>query len=265
MTTPQQGARARRSGRQSTRDRRARDRRVLWIGLAASLLLHVGIIAGVSWLLTRKPRSPRTPSVPVLVAPAPGIRAVEIVEVEGEPVREPDRPEEPDEPDRDAAPVVAIPEPERERVADDRTAADRLAPRVVDPRLWRPVILIPREPTLDEVEARISAAVELLSDSALAEAEAAVRARDWTVEDASGGRWGISPGQLHLGKLTLPLPIWFSVDAAMGTTADNTWYELERQLDRTRILDSFEDRVRAIRERRDRERAERRAADNGGG
>ncbi|NIP81429.1 MAG: hypothetical protein GWM90_20320 [Gemmatimonadetes bacterium] len=124
------------------------------------------------------------------------------------------------------------------------------------------MILIPREPTLDDVEARIAAAVELLSDSALAEAEAAVRARDWTVEDASGGRWGISPGKIHLGKLTLPLPIWFPVDDGGGASQ---WYELEAQLDRTRILESFEDRVRAIRERRDRERAERRAGDNGGG
>lgn len=264
MTTPQPGSTTHRSGRRPLRDRRARDRRVFWIGLALSLVLHVAIIAVVSRLLEPKPPSARTPSVPVVVGPPEGIRAVEIVEVEGEPVAEPRRPEEPEESEQDAAPVVAVPGAEAERMADDRTAADRLAPRVVDPRLWRPVVLIPREPTLDEVEARISAAVELLSDSALAEAEAAVRARDWTVEDASGDRWGISPGKLHLGKLTLPLPIWFPVDQETAA-ANEQWYELEQQLDRARILESFEDRVRAIRERRDRERAERKAADNGGG
>jgi hypothetical protein len=148
--------------------------------------------------------------------------------------------------------------------ADTLTAADRLAPRVVDPRLWEPMVLVPVEPSLEEVEARVAAAVELLSDSALAEAEAALRARDWTVTDEDGGRWGISPGKIHLGKVTLPLPIWFPVDM-QDELETRRWYELDRALERTRILDTFQDRVRAIRERRDRERAERREAENGGG
>ncbi|MFW5947301.1 MAG: hypothetical protein ACOCUW_02305, partial [Gemmatimonadota bacterium] len=112
-----------------------------------------------------------------------------------------------------------------------------------------------------DVEARIGAVVELLGDSALAEADAALRARDWTVEDADGGRWGISPGQLHLGKLTLPLPIWFPVDPER-TFEDQRWLELDQQFERARILDSFQERVRAIRERRDRERSE--GQDEGG-
>ena len=42
------------------------------------------------------------------------------------------------------------------------------------------------------------------------------------------------------------------------------WYDLEAQVDRTRFLESFEDRVRSIRERRDRERRERRQEEGGG-
>jgi hypothetical protein len=32
---------------------------------------------------------------------------------------------------------------------------------------------------------------------------------DWTYTDDQGRRWGVSPGRLHLGDLTLPLPVYF--------------------------------------------------------
>ena len=241
---------------------------MLWVGLLVSLVFHF-IAAGIvgAWLEPDRVR-PRPRPEPLMAEPPRGMRAIELVEVPEETapnVPEAPEPEPQPEPEPTAPPVVA-------RVAADSvpadtlTAADRLAVRVVDPRLWRPMVLIPREPTLEDVEARVGAALELLSDSALARAEAAVRARDWTVEDASGGRWGISPGNLHLGKLTLPLPIYFFGGVYPDAEASSQqWYELERQLDRARFLESFEDRVQAIRERRDRERDERRNAENGGG
>jgi hypothetical protein len=179
------------------------------------------------------------------------------------PVRVPDRVVEQVRPqaetDREA---VAETAPATAARTETRTAAERLAPRVVDRRLWRPVVVLPREPTLSDVQDRIELAIEMLSDSALAEAERAMRARDWTVEDASGGRWGISPGALHLGSVTLPLPIFFPAD--MEQEARNAyWREVEHQMDRAEFLQSFDARVKAIRERRDRERAERRP--DGGG
>ncbi|HSH45951.1 MAG TPA: hypothetical protein VK966_08850, partial [Longimicrobiales bacterium] len=137
------------------------------------------------------------------------------------------------------------------------TAAERLAPRLVDPRLWRPVIL-PRTPTFADVQARIAEAVGMLSDSALAETERAMAATDWTVEDDDGGRWGISPGKLHLGKLTLPLPIAFPPAMTPEDIAsEREWYDIQAQAQRAELLESFEERVKAIRERRERERAER--------
>lgn len=257
------------SGRRPTGHRRARERRVLLLGLAISAVLHLAAIALVSdWLRLDAP-SPPAPTTVIIDVPS-GMRAVELrVRADASAPDAPARPEaeEPVQPEPEPEPerriVVEAPPADDAAPADSRTAADRLAPRVVDPRLWQPMILIPREPTLADVEARIAAAVELLSDSALAEADAAMRARDWTVQDKEGGKWGVSPGKLHLGDLTLPLPIWLPVDPE-AVADEARWFELDQQLERARILESFEERVRAIRERRERERAGTRKSGNGG-
>jgi hypothetical protein len=255
-------------GRRSLGERRARERRVLSVGLAVSVLLHVLVLVVLGdWLIPdRGPRPALSPG-PLVLEPPTGLRAVELVEVPEPEVGTPERPRpRPSTTVAPAAEPVAAAAPDTAAApADDITAADRLAPRVVDPRLWRPMVILPRDPTIEDVEARVAAAIELLSDSALAEAEAAIRARDWTLEDGSGGRWGISPGQIHLGSLTLPLPIFIPLDVE-GDQDLQRWYELDQALDRTRVLDTIEDRVRAIRERRERERAEaRETAENGGG
>lgn len=254
------------AGRSTVRTRVDRERRVLRTGLVVSAVLHVlalGILGG----LLEAPRSGRPARpVPYMVEPPPGMRAVNVTPVAGEApsLREPrtplaDQEEEVSVRRRDPSAPAAAPTP-APRVADGRSAADRLAPRLIDARLWRPMILVPREPTLADVQARIAAAAELLSDSALADAEAKIRATDWTVKDADGGRWGISPGKLHLGKLTLPLPISY---AEGYDPARDEYYDLQAQVDRTRFLESFEDRVRKIRERRERERRERQEEDGG--
>lgn len=203
---------------------------------------------------------------PVLVQPDDAMRAIALSS-EASPAPATDAaevaPPSP-EPGAPAAVTEAESDEAEEEPVEIRTAAERLAPRLVDPRLWQPMVLLPREPTLQDVQDRVAAAMEMLSDSALAEAERAIRARDWTVEDGSGGRWGVSPGKLHLGSVTLPLPLFFPVDME-AEASQAYWYELETQLDRAEFLESFDARVRAIRERRDRERAERRPAENNGG
>lgn len=255
------------SPRRPLSERRARERRVLRVGLILSLVLHVVALAVIGDWLRSDTRPADTNAGEVVLVPPSGMRAVEISEVAVGP--EPVTPVVPEPEDREQRqperpPAVVAAAPDRAVPADAETAADRLAPRVVDPRLWQPMVLIPREPSFSEVEARVAAAVELLSDSALAEAERAIRARDWTVEDADGGKWGISPGKLHLGKLTLPLPINF-VGPADVAGPSSEWYDLELQVDRAALVESFESRVKAIRERRDRERAERQKSKNGGG
>jgi hypothetical protein len=255
-------------GRRSTAERRGRERRVLFLGLVLSLFLHViGVVVVGDWL-AEAPTTRAARARPLVVEPPRGMRAIEIrlaPTAETGEIVEPERPE-PREPETPAPvpEVVVAAEAPADTAADTRTAADRLAPRIVDPRLWKPMILIPRNLTLEDVEARVAAAVELLSDSALAEADAAMRARDWTVADARGGKWGISPGKIHLGDLTLPLPIWIPEDPEARAT-EAQWYELEQQLERTMIRESFGERVRAIRERRERERAEARGEGGGTG
>ncbi len=238
-----------------------RERRVLLVALGVSLVVHLLLIplAG-RWL---DPEVAYVPDEREVRLPererglqAVALSEVETVEVTPDPVPEPlPRPDP-------ATPVEVA--PEEPAPVQRRSPAERLEPRVVDPRLWRPLVVLPREPSLGEVQERVAAAIEMLSDSALAETERAIRARDWTVEDAKGGRWGISPGKIHLGSVTLPLPVYFPTDME-AEARQALWYELETQLDRAEFLESFDQRVRAIRERRDRERNERRGADPGGG
>lgn len=240
---------------------------MLYVGLGLSLALHVVLIALASlWLEPEYASYPAVPERPA-VEPRAGMRAVALSEP-GDAERVVDVPERPRD---EVAPARTAPTAEPAEPTDEpaepserRTAAERLAPRVVEPELWRPMVLLPREPNLDDVQARLAEAMELLSDSALAEAERAMRARDWTVEDGSGGKWGISPGKLHLGSVTLPLPIYFPVDMAEQAQR-RYWDELETQLDRAEFFESFDARVKAIRERRDRERTEQRGTEGNGG
>ena len=259
-------------GRPTAPARRSRERRILLVGLVLSTLLHGIVLVGTHHLLDPTSSPAESPG-PVLVEPPAGLRAVMIRKVPGPAVAEPAPPDPPAETPAARAdadpPAEERPErvvqldtaAQREPVLADRTAADRLTPRVVDPRLWEPVVVLSAGARIDEVEARVGAAVALLGDSALAAAERAVRSRDWTVESESGKRWGISPGMLHLGDVKMPLPIFFEVDPDAQAERE-MWYDLQAQIDRARILESFESRVKAIRERRDRERTERR---EGGG
>lgn len=254
------------AGRRSMAERRGRERRVLALGLLLSLAAHLVLVVLAGQWLEPEPAPHPSPRQPMIIQPPEGMRAIELrLAPASEPaeVAVPERPE-PEQRERPERERIAAVERRADPVAADTlTAGDRLAPRIVDPRLWQPMILIPRDPTLEDVEARVAAAVELMSDSALAAADAAMRARDWTVADASGGKWGISPGKLHLGDLTLPLPIWFPEDPE-AVAKQAQWYELDQQLERSLILESFEERVRAIRARRERERAEARGSDGGG-
>ena len=251
-----------RVGRNTVRARADRERGVLRAGMVLSALLHVLVIGYLGALLDAPPAERPSSPEPYVLEPPSGMRAVNVTPVaagDAPSLPEPSPPlvrEEESIVPPEPTPRMTAPGP---RVADGRTAADRLAPRLIDARLWRPMVLIPREPTFADVQARIAAATELLSDSALADAEARIRATDWTVKDGDGGRWGISPGKLHLGKLTLPLPVYVEeYDPQRGE-----YYDLEAQVDRTRFLESFEDRVRKIRERRERERRQRQEEEGG--
>jgi len=137
------------------------------------------------------------------------------------------------------------------------TPAERLRPRDVgDPRLWAPlpwVIADPASPA-EEATGHLARRLGVLNDSLAAEADAARRASDWTITDKDGKRWGISPEGIHLGGITLPAPIFGPPMGSDAARRQGEWGEIQGQADRARTRDRFDERARAIRERKDKER-----------
>jgi hypothetical protein len=145
------------------------------------------------------------------------------------------------------------------------TLLDRLATPRADPRL-----LAPTDPSSmltgpEAARARLANRIRELNDSIAAEMLAAERATDWTVKDKDGKRWGVSPGKLHLGDITLPLPLAFATPPGRRDEVNSrlrNWSEIEAQSTREQIRDDFSERVKEIRKRKDRERAARIADQN---
>ena len=145
----------------------------------------------------------------------------------------------------------------------------RLRPRMGDPRLWtRPETPeLPEPSDLERARARIADRITEWNDSMAAEGARAASALDWTHEDAEGKKWGVSPGKLHLGDLTLPLPINFSPppwqrdEAGKRARQDG---EIRGQEAQSRSRENLKERVEAIRERKDKERSEKKK-NNGSG
>jgi hypothetical protein len=142
-------------------------------------------------------------------------------------------------------------------------AAERLRVAEVDPRF---LTINPEGQYMgaEEILALdLDIALAAVRDSLNAAQDRAADALDWTWTDSDGKRWGISPGKIHLGDLTLPLPGW----QQMGSSPWNREAEMERarrdaEIDRQAvtglILQTWEERFRAMRERRDRARADQR-------
>jgi hypothetical protein len=162
----------------------------------------------------------------------------------------------------DASPAAATTAPADTRPDVPATVADRLAPRAADPRLWAnaPDPLRPELEPLNNVRARVYSALSAYNDSIAAAAAAAQNALDWTVRDKNGGRWGVSPTGIHLGTVTLPLPSLGM--SAEQRAASRVWNETQHQASRRQVEQNFDDRVRAIRARKD---AARDSARRGGG
>lgn len=143
-------------------------------------------------------------------------------------------------------------------VGANMTAADRLRPHGWDRRLWEPPDqLAPTETENARVAGRIQNRIDAINDSANAIADAARRSTDWTVKDKNGKSWGVSPGKLHLGDVTLPLPFGFTVPPGRRddfAREGANWNAIQRSATNAEIRHTFDDRVKAIRERKERER-----------
>jgi hypothetical protein len=72
------------------------------------------------------------------------------------------------------------------------------------------------------------------------------------VKDDKGGKWGVSPGALHLGSITLPLPIGFSTppdrrDELNRRIAD--WTAIEAQRARADVEARIKERANEVKKR----------------
>jgi len=240
---------------------------VLPITIAVSVLLHV-LVALVDPTLFLVKVAPRPLAIGRTRAAAPpGMRVVDIEAVEGAGATLSS--EEPDEP-VDITPVqgpAGVPgAPDvggafgTGLVAPGPTAAERLRPVLRDRRLWAPLDRGINDLTPEQrAELELAGAIAEWQDSVAAAAAAESALTDWTRTDAQGRRWGISPGAIHLGDVTLPLPFAFGTPVGQRDAAKERaweWEEITRGAATGAVRDSWKERARAIRERRDRERAQ---------
>jgi len=155
---------------------------------------------------------------------------------------------------------AGVPVPNNGRGALGFTAAERLRPGYNDRRLW---LALPEEivrlsgQQLAQLE--LDMAIEVIADSMMVLAEAGRRATDWTYTDDQGRRWGVSPGQIHLGGITIPLPFGFSAPPS-AEGARRAWQDADvaLQAGRATATATLKGRAKEIRRRRDEERAKER-------
>ena len=252
-------------------------RRALTVGIGASAALHVVVIVLYSVVMTQW-----SPPETVLGVDSPSrsssdMRVVRVVEIElrdltAEPPEELPEAEEvrleladvglPGLPDSDP---VELGEP-----PGGRRAADVLRVRSSDTRLWREAAPEAFELTDAEfMELQLAGRLEEWADSVAIALAAEYALTDWTTTDSQGRRWGISPGQLHLGDITLPLPFYFSGNSIQREQAARRAWEDQDILNGTNsqaVRSSWRERAEAIRLRRDRSRDQNAAvADSSGG
>lgn len=249
---------------------RRRDHGVLLAALVISVFVHALVFFGISFEIELVPRVSTAPVIP-LIEVVPAMQAFDLVEVAGDaaaielqiverveqrPAPVPITP--PRAPSRETGEQAAVPEP-----VDPMSVRDRLRYRLTTPQVWRPPTedVAVEESPQDIVQQRVASQLAVYNDSVAAENAAAARALDWTKTDADGNRWGISPGKIHLGSITIPVGnTQFAV--APGRREEfagrvRTWNEIQDQSVREEARSTFKDRVKAIEERKAKERAER--------
>lgn len=232
---------------------------MLIVGIALSLLLHLFFFATLRFGVPSGDGGP-APAGPDRPVEPEGMQLVRIVPVPTDEVPQAETPEPLRE---DAAPRV-VREPSATTttpvpaVPEARGAApsvsSRISPRLGDARLFAdpgPAMPAPTDPEA-LARARFLARIDAYNDSSAAASAAAAAALDWTVEDGSGGKWGVSPGKLHLGGLTLPLPVGFAPPPGRReelAERNRRFGEISGQRARETGRATFEERAKAIRAR----------------
>jgi len=241
---------------------RRSSRRVNMVSLAVSVLIHAVVIIAYSVSAREWEFGVVVPVGQVTANPVEGTRVVRIIELppddpvveapeELEPEPEPEAPTAPTSVTDSQAPVI-------EDVPPGVRAADVLQILSADPRLWRVSLPEAFELTDEErMQLELAGRLEAWNDSVRALLASEEAWTDWTTTGENGERWGVSPGKLHLGKLTLPLPFGFSGNAWQRERASRRAFEdadIRNGAAASIMADYWEQRVEAIRLRRERER-----------
>ncbi|MEO2159230.1 MAG: hypothetical protein ABGX31_07825 [bacterium] len=138
-------------------------------------------------------------------------------------------------------------------------ASEVLRVKNSDDRLWRKAQ--PEVFQLDEteiMELMLAGRLEIWVDSVYRAMEAENALTDWTKTDSEGKRWGVSPGRLHMGDVSIPLPIYFGGNSWQRERSTRRAWEDRDIMNASRdasIRRSWRERAEAIRRRKDQERA----------
>lgn len=235
----------------------------IWTGLAVSVAAHVLLAL---FMLTGGPDLRFAP--PPETEESPDLRwvdALRVVQIPEEALPGESLPAEaPSEPA--AAPEAGLPSPEPapagEAPAADApgealTNAERLRPRVGDPRLWARAPVDSLAPGLadryDRAETAVRRLLRTYLDSLELSEEQERRAREWVFGEGDE-KWGISPEGLHLGDVTIPIPFgqMLSQSGEARRQAERvlrTWEMIQFQAGRLEAQEIREERLEAIRER----------------
>lgn len=213
--------------RERRQEREGGYRRAFRLGLAISLAVH---LLGL-FLLGRQLQMPDMgldEAVQPTREPTPGLQVTRVrvqerrepppvprppPPIRPEPEPEPEEQEETRETERETAEQAAGETAQQEETGEETRVSnvDALTPREGDPRLWREF--------WDEDVARrylgggsradsaLRAILGRYLDSLRLSDEQLREARDWTWTDGEGERWGVSPEGIHLGNVTIPLPV----------------------------------------------------------
>ena len=231
--------------------------------MVISVAIHV--IAVLMYPVVVRNIRPGAPAFrpPTNAGAAQGAVVLRLIEIDETP--DPEQPEDPEEieeveaPQAEAEAPIIEGIPVGELVPPGPTAAQLLHPHLLNALLWAEPPPEYYDLTLEQREELVLAGrIEEWYDSLALARAAEERLTDWTFRDSNGGRWGVSEGKLHLGDLTLPLPLTFGTPVGKRDETNRRLFEIEelsRQSQSFLIQQAWSERSAAIRARRDRERA----------
>jgi hypothetical protein len=250
-------------------------RRALKLGIGISAALHILVVVLYSVVMTQWIPRVTVVGVDSPVQPSSDMRIVRVVEIQL-PELTAEAPEELPETEEisveisDVGPAPVEISVDFEAPSPSRRAAEVLKVTSSDTRLWREAA--PEAFALtdaERMELELAGRLEIWTDSVAVALEAEYALTDWTTTDSQGRKWGFTPGQIHLGGLTLPLPFYFGGNAWQRDEWDRrAWEDLDilNGANTQAVRSSWSDRAEAIRRRQDRNRNENdAAADSTGG